>query len=73
MSQITSGVWADSRGRVWFDGQDWKVSALTGSAVRLTSASAARTVLVTSLCERAHDLDIAAIEEGSTRWTSSRR
>lgn len=54
-------------GRVWLDGQGWPVSELTGSAVRLTSGGAARTVSVTGLLDAVHKPAGTSADEGSTR------
>lgn len=44
-------------GRVWFDGQGWEVSEITGAAVRITSASGVRSVSVSSLLDGLHEPD----------------
>ena len=53
---------------MWLDGQGWDVSELTGGAVRLTSAGAARTVSITALLDALHDPAEAPVDEISTRW-----
>ena len=53
---------------MWLDGQGWEVSELTGGAVRLTSAGAARTVSVTALLDALHESAEAPVDEGPTRW-----